>query len=151
MNKRVLITGGAGFIGHTLIHNILKQTNWDVVTIDRLDYSGNLNRLDDILGDISKEEKRRLDVIFHDLRAELNSQICAAIGEVDYILHLAASSHVDRSIDYPMEFVMDNVVGTCNILDFARDQRNLSRFIYFSTDEVFGPAPEGISYAERDR
>ena len=99
MNKRVLITGGAGFIGHTLIHNILKQTNWDVVTIDRLDYSGNLNRLDDILGDISKEEKQRLDVIFHDLRAELNSQICAAIGEVDYILHLAASSHVDRSID----------------------------------------------------
>ena len=75
MNKRVLITGGAGFIGHTLIHNILKQTNWDVVTIDRLDYSGNLNRLDDILGDISKEEKQRLDVIFHDLRAELNSQI----------------------------------------------------------------------------
>ena len=81
----------------------------------------------------------------------MNSQICAAIGEVDYILHLAASSHVDRSIDHPMEFVMDNVVGTCNILNFARDQQNLSRFIYFSTDEVFGPAPEGISYAERDR
>tara|TARA_R110000824_G_scaffold96_4_gene386 strand:- start:6189 stop:7223 length:1035 start_codon:yes stop_codon:yes gene_type:complete len=151
MNKRVLITGGAGFIGHTLIHNILKQTNWEVVTIDRLDYSGNLNRLDDILGDIPKEEKHRLDIIFHDLRAELNSQICAAIGEVDYILHLAASSHVDRSIDHPMEFVMDNVVGTCNILNFARDQQNLSRFIYFSTDEVFGPAPDGISYAERDR
>ena len=151
MNKRVLITGGAGFIAHTLIHEILKTTDWEIVSLDRLDYSGNLNRLDDILGDISKEEKQRLNVIFHDLKAELNPQICAAIGDVDYILHLAAASHVDRSITYPMEFVMDNVVGTCNILNFARDQQNLSRFIYFSTDEVFGPAPEGISYVERDR
>ena len=151
MNKRVLITGGAGFIAHTLIHEILKTTDWEIVSLDRLDYSGNLNRLDDILNDISKEEKQRLNVIFHDLKAELNPQICAAIGDVDYILHLAAASHVDRSITYPMEFVMDNVVGTCNVLNFAREQQNLSRFIYFSTDEVFGPAPGGIKYAERDR
>ena len=74
------------------------------------------------------------------------------IGEVDYILHLAAGSHVDRSIEYPMEFVLDNVVGTANILDFARLQKdNLERFIYFSTDEVFGPAPHNIKYKERDR
>jgi dTDP-glucose 4,6-dehydratase len=70
---------------------------------------------------------------------------------VDYVLHLAAGSHVDRSILYPMEFVLDNVVGTCNILEFARLQDNLSRFIYFSTDEVFGPAPNGIKYKENDR
>ena len=56
---------------------------------------------------------------------------------MDYILHLAAGSHVDRSIDYPMEFVMDNVVGTCNILDFARSLDHFERFLYFSTDEVF--------------
>ena len=78
--------------------------------------------------------------------------VCREIGNVDYILHLAAGSHVDRSIEYPLEFVMDNVVGTCNILDFARTQKeNLEQFIYFSTDEVFGPAPDGIKYKENDR
>jgi len=151
MNKKVLITGGAGFIAHTLVSHILRNTDWEVVTLDRLDYSGNLNRLDDILSDCSTEQKKRLRIIFHDLKAEVNPQIKAAIGEVDYVLHLAAASHVDRSIEYPMEFVMDNVVATCNILNFARTLTNLSRFIYFSTDEVFGPAPTGVNYAERDR
>jgi len=90
--------------------------------------------------------------VHHDLKAELNPMVCREIGNVDYILHLAAGSHVDRSIEYPLEFVMDNVVGTCNILDFARTQKeNLERFIYFSTDEVFGPAPDGIKYKENDR
>ena len=76
------------------------------------------------------------------------------MGEINIILHLAAGSHVDRSIDYPLEFVMDNVVGTANILEYARiinNSNNLERFIYFSTDEVFGPAPSGIDYKENDR
>jgi len=67
---------------------------------------------------------------------------------------LAAGSHVDRSIDYPMEFVLDNVVGTANILEYARsinNEKGLQRFIYFSTDEVFGPAPKGVDYKENDR
>ena len=59
---------------------------------------------------------------------------------------MAASSHVDRSIEDPLSFVMDNVVATCNILNFAKKNKNLNKFIYFSTDEVFGPAPEGINY-----
>jgi len=67
------------------------------------------------------------------------------------IAHLAAGSHVDRSIERPMEFVMDNVVGTCNVLEFARKQDNLERLLYFSTDEVFGPAPVGVKYDEYDR
>ena len=70
---------------------------------------------------------------------------------MDYIWHLAASSHVDRSIIDPLSFVMDNTVGTCNLLNFARELKNLKLFIYFSTDEVFGPAPEGIFYKEWDR
>ena len=73
------------------------------------------------------------------------------LGDVNIILHLAAGSHVDRSIEYPMEFVMDNVVGTTNLLNYARNLRNLERFVYFSTDEVFGPAPDGVYYKERDR
>ena len=150
--KRVLITGGAGFIAHHMIGQILETTDWEVVTLDRLDYSGNLNRHHDIILTYDEEIRRRVKIVHHDLKAELNPLVRNEVGKVDYILHLAAGSHVDRSIDYPMEFVMDNVVGTCNILEFARSQKdNLERFIYFSTDEVFGPAPEGIKYKENDR
>lgn len=149
--KRILITGGAGFIAHHLIGQILKRTDWEVVTVDRLDYSGNLNRLADLLQDYSPAEKKRVRTIYHDLKAEFNPMLLADIGKVDIIAHLAAGSHVDRSIERPMEFVMDNVVGTCNVLEMARKQDNLERFLYFSTDEVFGPAPEGVKYDEYDR
>jgi len=150
--KTALITGGAGFIAHHLIARILNETDWNIVTLDRLDYSGNLNRLNDILEfQCTPEQRKRVRVVWHDLKAELNPLVRKEIGKVDYVLHLAAGSHVDRSIDYPMEFVMDNVVGTCNILDFARSLDNLERFLYFSTDEVFGPAPDGIKYKEEDR
>ena len=149
--KKVLITGGAGFIAHHIIAYIIKNTDWEIVTIDRLDISGNLNRLHEILDNFSPEDKKRLKIVFHDLKAEINSQIMSAIGEPDIILHLAAASHVDRSISYPMEFVLDNVVGTVNLLDFARKLKKIERFVYFSTDEIFGNAPEGVSYSEYDR
>ena len=149
--KKVLITGGAGFIAHHLIGQILKTTDWQIISLDRLDYSGNLNRLHDIMLSFDPEERKRVRIVHHDLKAALNPLVCSEIGQVDFILHLAAGSHVDRSIDYPMEFVLDNVVGTANILDFARTQDNLEKFVYFSTDEVFGPAPNGIKYKENDR
>ena len=149
--KRALITGGAGFIAHHLVSQILKNTDWEVITLDRLDFSGNLNRLHDALQDFSSADRARVKVVYHDLKAAVNPLIAADIGKVDYILHLAAGSHVDRSIEFPMEFVMDNVVATCNILDYARGLDHLERFIYFSTDEVFGPAPDGILYEENDR
>ena len=152
--KRVLITGGAGFISHHLIYYLIKKTDWEIVSLDRLDYSGNLNRLDDILFNLSNEQKSRVKIVFHDLKSEINPWIKKDIGDIDIILHLAAGSHVDRSIDFPMEFVLDNVVGTANILDYARfvnDTKGLERFIYFSTDEVFGPAPLEVDYKENDR
>ena len=152
--KKVLITGGAGFIAHHLIYYLLKNTDWNIVSLDRLDYSGNLNRLDSILSISSKIDKSRVKIVYHDLKSEINPWIKNEIGEIDIILHLAAGSHVDRSIDYPMEFVLDNVVGTANILEYARiinESNRLERFIYFSTDEVFGPAPKGIDYEENDR
>lgn len=151
MTKRILITGGGGFIAHHLINQVLIRTDWEVVTLDRLDYSGNLNRLHDLLQDRTPAERKRVRTIFHDLKAEINPMLKADIGPVDIIAHLAAGSHVDRSIERPMEFVMDNVVGTCNILEFGRHQDNLERFLYFSTDEVFGPAPVGVKYDEYDR
>ena len=153
MSKTVLITGGAGFIAHHVIDKILKETNWKVVCLDRLDISGNLNRLADMLQDHDpKAVSQRLRIVFHDLKAEINSQIVHDIGHIDIVLHLAAGSHVDRSITYPMEFVQDNVVGTVNMLDYARKNLpNLERFVYFSTDEIYGIAPPGVAYKEYDR
>jgi dTDP-glucose 4,6-dehydratase len=152
--KNILISGGAGFIAHHLIYYLLNNTDWNIVSLDRLDYSGNLNRLDNILSKLENKQKSRVKVVYHDLKSEINPWIKKEIGEIDIILHLAAGSHVDRSIDYPMEFVLDNVVGTANILEYARalnTSNKLERFIYFSTDEVFGPAPVGVDYKENDR
>tara|TARA_B100000886_G_scaffold112513_1_gene75614 strand:+ start:12537 stop:13568 length:1032 start_codon:yes stop_codon:yes gene_type:complete len=152
--KNVLITGGAGFIAHHLIFYLLNKTDWNIISIDRLDYSGNLNRLDSILKELKPNVRSRVKVIYHDLKSAINPWIKKDLGDIDIILHLAAGSHVDRSIDYPMEFVIDNVVGTANILDYARyinEKKGLERFVYFSTDEVFGPAPKGVNYTENDR
>ena len=151
MSKKILITGGAGFIAHHVIDKILSTTDWEIVTLDRLDFSGNLNRLNEVVSSYPESERKRVKVVHHDLKAELNPEITATIGKVDYISHLAAGSHVDRSISYPLEFVMDNIVGTAHILDYARKLDGLERFAYFSTDEVFGPAPEGVNYKENDR
>ena len=149
--KRVLITGGAGFIAHHAIKHILENTDWEIVSLDRLDYSGNLNRIADMMNEFDKKNQNRVRIVFHDLRAEVNEMLQADLGNFNYIIHMAASSHVDRSIDDPMCFVLDNVVATCNILNFCRKNNSLERFIYFSTDEVFGPAPKGVNYKERDR
>ena len=99
--KKLLITGSAGFIAHHVVHKILEETDWDIVCLDRLDYSGNLNRLHEVVELFGLEGKQRVTVVHHDLKAALNPQICAMIGEVDYVAHLAAGSHVDRSIDHP--------------------------------------------------
>jgi len=151
MTKRVLITGGSGFIGHHMINLLLKQTDWELISLDRLDYSGNLNRLHNVMSNFDSQTQKRVKIVWHDLKAEISDITRKFIGNIDIIIHLAAGSHVDRSIEAPMEFVMDNVVGSCNILNFARKCDNLERFIYFSTDEVFGPAPNGVNYKEYDR
>lgn len=149
---RVLVTGGAGFVAHHVIRHLLETTDWDIISLDRLDFSGNLNRLHDVVQENPTEWESRVKVVWHDLRAALNDMVRNSIGKVDYILHLAAGSHVDRSIDYPMEFVLDNVIGTVNLLDYARESLpDLKLFLYFSTDEVFGPAPPGVFYKEGDR
>ena len=141
MSKKILITGGAGFIAHHVIDKIMSTTDWEIVTLDRLDFSGNLNRLNEVVSSYKDQEKKRVKVVHHDLKAELNPEICASIGKIDLIAHLAAGSHVDRSIQYPLEFVKDNVLGTAHILDYARKCNNLERFAYFSTDEILALLP----------
>ncbi len=163
--KKVLMTGAAGFVGHHLVEHILKNTNWEIVTLDRLDTSGNLNRLPGI--SVWEKEKHRVRVVYHDLKAEINETVARMLGgPFDYIIHLAAGSHVERSIEDPMLFFMDNCIGTVNLLNYARkyglkkvkkpeaqSRKPLfeGKFQYFSTDEVFGPAPEGVAYKEWDR
>ena len=144
---KALITGGAGFIGHHVVEAVLRETNWDVTLLDRLDTSGNLNRLAEVL---DPTYAKRWRFVYHDLKAPVSEQLARQLGNFDYVLHLAAATHVDRSIADPLSFVYDNVVATCNLLDFAR-ATGCKRFLYFSTDEVFGPAPQGTAYKEWDR
>jgi dTDP-glucose 4,6-dehydratase len=144
---KILITGSAGFVGHALVKRFLDE-GASVVGLERLSYSGNLNRIKEIM---TPETETRYTCYHHDLRSAINDCLEKQLGQFDIIVHVAASSHVDRSIDQPINFVLDNVVGTCHILDFARRQKNLQKFIYFSTDEIFGPAPPGVAYDEYDR
>jgi dTDP-glucose 4,6-dehydratase len=151
MRNRFLVTGGCGFIGHHMVEFLLENNDCDVVILDRLDVSGNLNRLTEL--PIWQKEHKRVSFVWHDMKAEMhnNEILKSMIGNVNTVLHIGASSHVDRSISDPLSFVMDNVVGTCNILNFAKVQDNLNNFVYFSTDEIFGPAPDGVNYKENDR
>ena len=149
-NSKVLITGGAGFIGHHIIYKLLKETNCNIISLDRLDYSGSYNRIYEIINN-NKEWSKRVKIVWHDLKAEINPLIKKKLSNPNIILHVAASSHVDRSIKDPMSFVMDNVVGTVNLLNYARSLTKLNKFLYFSTDEIFGPAPERTNYKEDDR
>lgn len=154
--KNVLVTGGAGFVGSHLIEHLLKNTDWNIVTLDRFDASGNPHRLSEMLDTTPGVDRNRVQFVFWDLKAEFNDAIRARlVGGYDYIIHLAAGSHVDRSIDDPLSFFQDNCIGTVNLLNYARTGglKPDGKFHYFSTDEVFGPFPmdaEG-GYKEWDR
>lgn len=170
--RRILITGGAGFIGAHVVDYYLQQTDHELVLLDRLDTSGNLNRLKDL----ASFDPGRVTFVWHDLKSEINDLVAKRIGKVDDVIHLAAASHVDRSIEDPLSFVMDNVVGTTNLLTWAKNGgmnktttpeytgkfMNVStaqvfgdsytgKFINFSTDEVFGPAPVGHNHKENEQ
>jgi dTDP-glucose 4,6-dehydratase len=148
MNKTILITGGAGFAGHHLVEHLLKNTDWDIIILDKLSYASNGF---DRLRDIQAYTDSRVKTFATPLDKLNEAGIEKEIGNVNFIVHMAASTHVDNSITNPYEFIESNVLGTYHILEFARRQSNLEKFIYFSTDEVFGPAPVGTNYKEWDR
>ncbi len=137
MSKKILITGGAGFIGSHVVRRFVKQyPEYQIVNLDKLTYAGNLLNLKDI-EDLPGYQFVKGDIVDAAFINELffNQQF-------DAVIHLAAESHVDRSISNPMEFVMTNVIGTVNLLNAAREywkgDYSNKRFYHVSTDEVYG-------------
>lgn len=149
--KRILITGASGFVGHHIVEHILKNTDWEIVTIDRLSKTTSYGF--DRLRDIKAFDDKRVTRFTADLNMPIGEGLRREVGDIDYILHLAAGSHVDNSIESPVPFVLNNIQSTLTMLEYARTFKDniLKKFIYFSTDEVYGTAPEGKDYKEGDR
>jgi dTDP-glucose 4,6-dehydratase len=146
--EKILITGGCGFIGHHVIEHFLKMTTWRIMTFDKLTYAA---RGLDRVRDIKAFDEGRMAFYAVDFTRPISEGIYRECRDVNYILHLGAETHVDNSITDALPFVYSNVVGTAHMLEFARKCSKLKAFIYFSTDEVFGPAPDGVAYKEWDR
>ena len=149
MSKKIVLTGGCGFIGHHFAEYVYKNTDWDIIIIDKLTYASmGLNRLrNNIL-----LYTPRVKVFTIDLCEELSDGVKKEIGtDINYIVHMAAETHVDNSIREPMKVIKNNINSTVNLLEWARNLKNLEIFFYFSTDEVFGPAMGNTLYKEWDR
>ena len=145
---KLLVTGGAGFIGSAVIRHIITNTQDEVVNLDKLTYAGNLESL----AEVSDSERYSFEQVDICDRPEVDRVL--AQHQPDAIMHLAAESHVDRSIDGPTEFIETNIVGTYTLLEASRqywqalggDKKANFRFHHISTDEVYGDleGPEGL-------
>jgi len=137
---KILITGGAGFIGSAVIRHLIKNTNHDVLNIDKLTYAGNLESLKEI------ESNDRYSFAKIDICDAEGLEKAFTSFKPNLVMHLAAESHVDRSIDGPAEFITTNIVGTYTLLEVARqywqalndDEKAKFKFHHISTDEVYG-------------
>lgn len=146
----ILITGGAGFIGSALIRYLINETNCQVINVDKLTYAGNLESLDSASSS-ERYQFAQLDICDRDAMVDLFART-----HPDLVMHLAAESHVDRSIDGPGEFIQTNVVGTFTLLEVARNywqslnetKKNSFRFHHISTDEVYGDLNETDLFTE---
>lgn len=143
----VLITGGAGFIGSHIIEHIIRCTKWYVVCIDKLSYS---SKGWERLKDSGLYTNPRVKCLTWDLAIPLSDGMITEIGDIHIIIHMAAETHVDKSISDPVHCIKNNVMSTTYILEYARSLKNLKVFQYFSTDEIFGPAPHGVNFKEWD-
>lgn len=140
MTRNILVTGGAGFIGSAVVRHIILNTQDSVVTVDKLTYAGNMESL----ATVSQNPRHAFEQVdICDVKALEN---VFRRHRIDLVMHLAAESHVDRSIDSPGEFIQTNVVGTFTLLNVAmryfeklpHDRADAFRFHHISTDEVFG-------------
>ena len=147
-NKNIIITGGCGFIGHHFVEHIFRKTNWNIIIIDKLSYASyGLDRL----RDIGYIDSTRLKLFTIDLITPISEGVSKELGNINYIIHMAAETHIDNSIKNPTQIIHNNIMSTVNILEFARTCKTLEKFFYFSTDEVYGSAPGNFSFKENDR
>lgn len=151
MKKKILITGGAGFIGsHVVRLFVTKYTDYQIINLDKLTYAGNLENLKDI------QDKSNYRFVKGDIADAAFINDLFENENFDAVIHLAAESHVDRSITNPLEFVTTNVIGTVNLLNAAKKNWNCSkdkpvtdkRFYHISTDEVYGALGEEGMFTE---
>lgn len=148
---KLIITGGAGFIGSAVVRYLMENTDWCVVNVDKLTYAANL----DALGDALHSERHVLEQV--DICDENALNALFAKHQPSAVMHLAAESHVDRSISGPADFIQTNIVGTYQLLEASRhywnsledEQRQGFRFHHISTDEVYGDlAPNDPAFTE---
>ncbi|MGB2173025.1 MAG: dTDP-glucose 4,6-dehydratase [Porticoccaceae bacterium] len=147
-NLTILVTGGAGFIGSALIRYIIEETLFSVINVDKLTYAGNLESL----SSIDKHDRYHFECV--DICNSADVKKVIGNYQPDIIMHLAAESHVDRSIDSPGEFIRTNIIGTYVLLEEARFywsglesvKKEKFRFHHISTDEVYGDLPHPDDY-----
>lgn len=146
----LLITGGAGFIGSCLVRYLMRETDAQVVVVDKLTYAGSLSTIDEVMGD----ERCVFEQV--DIADATDVARVFETYQPDGVFHLAAESHVDRSIGGPADFIQTNIVGTYTLLEAARaywsgldvEGQNAFRFLHVSTDEVYGELGDDGKFQE---
>ncbi len=149
---KILVTGGSGFIGSALIRLLIGESDHQVVNIDKLTYAVNPAALAEV------QDNPRYRFYRADICDRVQIRELIQSEKPDVIFHLAAESHVDRSIDSPSEFIQTNIIGTYTLLELAADyfqsqpaeKKQGFRFIHISTDEVYGDLPEGGKFTEQN-
>ena len=148
MSKQILITGGCGFIGSHIVEHFVRKTDYIIHIIDKLSYE---KKEKNRLRDACLLTNERVRVYTFDLAAEnFEKGIKKELGDINYIIHLAAESHVDNSVSNPVYTIQNNIMSTVYLLEYARELDNLEKFIYFSTDEVYASSEGGFAYKEND-
>ena len=158
-NTNVLVTGGGGFIGGALVRNLLEKSECNIFNLDKLSYSSNLTSINITLNKLNHEESKRYKFLKVDLSKEEEVNETLKNIDPDLILHLAAESHVDRSIDSPFQFISSNILGTYYLLQsslshyekLSNIRKDKFRFIHISTDEVFGSLNDEGYFCEKTK
>jgi len=133
---KILITGASGFLGRNLIDFFIRETEHKIVSMSRSNVSPFF-------------VSDRVKTISYDLKKPINKKVATEIGKIDYIIHLAALTQAKESVNRPIDYVMNNIVGTANLLEFARhNAKDLRQFLYFSTAEIFGHSLPGVVLKE---
>lgn len=148
MLKKIIVTGGCGFIGHHFVEHLIKNTDWDIIIIDKLSYA---SKGFERLKNANLYDNKRIKIFTFDLCNPISEGLQLELDDVNYIVHMAADTHVDNSIKEPIPLIYNNIMSTVQLLEYSKKLKKLEKFFYFSTDEVFGAAPDEISYKEWDR